>query len=222
MGDVTRVVVATGTKREAAALAGAGWTVIAGGGDAAALDARLTPACEGASGVLSFGMAGALAPGLAVGDWVIGEHVTGAVSAVCDPAWRDVLTARLPSARIGGVHADGRMVVKVAHKQMLGASGDVCAVDMESHVAARVAAACGLPLAIVRCVSDEANRALPPAIAVAMRPGGGIDGGAVLRSLVAEPRQIPSLIRVTRDFARAMRALRQGGAAIEGAIPPSR
>ncbi len=208
---MTHVVVATGTIREAAALRGQGLTVIAGGGDAEALARRLE--AEDAKGFVSFGMAGALVEGLAIGDWIVGDRVTGAIDRACDAGWSAALAAALPRARVGALRADGRMVSTVAEKRALAVGGAI-AVDMESHVAARVAAARGLPFVIVRCISDPADRALPPAVAVSMRPDGGVDVVAVLRSLIAHPGQIGALAATGVGFARAMRALERGAAAL--------
>ena len=212
---MTHTVVATGTKREAAVLRGRGWIVIPGGGDAAGLERRLRAAAEGASGILSFGMAGALADELAVGDWIVGDRVTGAVEAMCHPAWRDALAARLPGARVGAVFADGRMIAAAAEKRVFHARRRALAVDMESHVAAACAAERGLPFAIVRCVSDAAGDDLPAAITVAMRPGGEIDTSAMLASLLRRPGQIARLVGMGWAFARAMRALKAGAGRIE-------
>lgn len=208
------VVVATGTKREATALRGSGWTVIAGGGDPEGLRARLEAAAGGASGLLSFGMAGALADDLTIGDWVVGTAVVGAVSQRCDPAWCDGFVAALRHAHRGRVYADGRMITDVVEKRALGRRFGALAVDMESHVAASVASERGLRLAVLRCVSDEASRPLPSAIAVAMRPDGALDMSAMLRTVARRPGQLPDLARTLFGFARAMRSLEQGGEAI--------
>jgi adenosylhomocysteine nucleosidase len=215
---VTRIVVATGTRREAAVLDARGWTVIAGGGDDAGLKQQLRDASVGASGILSFGMAGALSDTLAVGDWIVGERVTGTIEAACDPAWRDALAARLPGARVGAVFADGRMIASAAEKRALSARTGALAVDMESHVAARVAAERGLPFAAARCVSDAAAHDLPDAITVAMRPDGGIDAAAMLGSLLRAPGQVGRMVGMGWTFARAMRALKAGASRIEGTL----
>ena len=210
------ILVATGVKREAATLARAGFVAIAGGGDAARLRAKLEAAAAGASGMLSFGMAGALREDLRIGDWVVGTGVRGAVDLPCDVRWSDALAART-GARRGPVHADGRLIAAVAEKLALGADGAL-AVDMESHVAAEVAAAHGLPFAIARCISDEARHAMPPAILVAMRTDGGVDGGAMLRSLLMQPGQVPDVAVTIAGFLRAMRALKRGAANLEAAM----
>jgi adenosylhomocysteine nucleosidase len=208
------ILVATGTKREAAALTQPGFIVIPGGGDPVQLRAKLLGAANGASGIMSFGFAGALDDSLKLGDWVIGSHVAGAFEATCDPVWARTLAAQLPGARIGACYADGRLISDALEKRALGERFGVLAADMESHIAAQVAAECGLPFAIVRCISDEANHVLPPAIAHAMRPDGGVDGWAMLRSMLREPQQLPRLAKTIGGFLRAMAALKQGAALI--------
>jgi uridine phosphorylase len=211
---VSHVVVATGFNREVATLRQSGIVVVAGGGDPIGLRAKLEQAAAGAAGIVSYGMAGALADGLAIGDWVVGDRLSGAIELACDPDWRDALLARLPGARKGGFFADGRMIDTVAEKLALGERHGCLAVDMESHVAGAVAAERGLPFAIVRCVSDGARHLLPHAITVSMRADGGVDSKAMLRSLAARPGQVADVARTTAGFAKAMRELKRGAVRI--------
>ena len=208
------VVVATGFNREVATIRQPGVVVVAGGGDPVGLRARIERAAAGAAGIMSYGMCGALADGLVIGDWVIGDRLSGAVEAVCDPAWAAALLAKLPKARAGGYFADGRMIDIVAEKLALGQRHAALAVDMESHVAAAVAAERGLPFAILRCVSDAARHLLPHAITVSMRADGGVDAGAMLRSLASRPGQAADVARTSAGFMRAMRELRRGAVAV--------
>lgn len=205
------VVVATGFNREVACLKHlAGVVAVAGGGDPIALRHRIEQAAHGAVAIASFGMAGALADGLMIGDWIVADRLAGAIDARCDARWTTALAAALPSARIGGFYADGRMIDTVAEKLALGERHHALGVDMESHVAAAVASERNLPFAIVRCVSDGARHLLPHAITVSMRPDGGVNGRAMLASLAARPSQVADVARTTAGFARAMSALRQG------------
>ncbi|MBY8828966.1 phosphorylase family protein [Hephaestia mangrovi] len=207
---MSHVVVATGFNREVQTLRQPGIVVVAGGGDPVGLRRKLEQAAAGAAGIASYGMTGALADGLAIGDWVVADRLSGAIEIECDPAWRAALAARLPGARVGGFFADGRMIDTVAEKLALGERHAALAVDMESHVAAAVAAERGLPFAIVRCVSDGARHLLPHAITVSMRPDGGVDTQAMLRSLARRPAQVADVARTTAGFARAMRELKRG------------
>ncbi len=208
------VVVATGFNREVATIRQSGVVVVAGGGDPVGLRARIERAAAGTAGIMSYGMCGALTDGLVIGDWVIGERLAGAVDAVCDPDWAAALAAKLPGARLGGYFADGRMIDTVAEKLALGERHAALAVDMESQVAAAVAAERGLPFAILRCVSDGARHLLPHAITVSMRPDGGVDGRAMLRSLAARPGQAADVARTSAGFMRAMRELKRGAAMV--------
>lgn len=211
---MSHVIVATGTKREASTLRHPGLVVIAGGGDAARLHAELDAVSEGAAGIISIGMAGALVDGLAIGNWIVGDRLAGGAEGDCDRAWRDALLSKLPGARIGTVYADGRMIDTIAEKRLLGDRHRAVAVDMESHVVASVATEHGLPFAIARCISDGADRILPHAITVAMRSDGGIDLSAMLRSLARRPGQIMEIADTAAGFARAMREFKRGAARI--------
>jgi adenosylhomocysteine nucleosidase len=209
------VIVATGFTREVRSCAGPGIVAIAGGGRSDRLAAALESAtARGAAGILSFGLTGGLAEGLAIGDWIVGDRLTGAVTMACDPAWRDALAAALPRARVGAFFADGRMIDTVAEKRRLGAEHGALAVDMESHVAARVAQAHGLPFAIARIVSDEVGHLLPPAITVSMRPDGAFDRAAMRRSLAAAPEQMADVVQTMRQFLIGFRGLRAGACAM--------
>lgn len=207
---MSHIVVATGFNREVATLRQSNVVVVAGGGDPVGLRAKIERAAAGARGIASYGMCGALADGLQIGDWVVADRLVGAIDLECDPSWAAALAARLPGARRGGFFADGRMIDTVTEKLALGEQHGALAVDMESHVAGAVAAERGLPFAIVRCVSDGARHLLPHAITVSMRPDGGVDAWAMLRSLAGRPRQMADVARAAAGFARAMRALERG------------
>lgn len=215
-----RVLAATGLRREARLLAGPAVQVVAGGGAAAGLEAALDRlAGEGASGLISIGIAGALAPDLRPGDWLVATAVLdGEETFPTDPAWTARLAARLPGATSGLLLGIDGMVAEAAGKAALHRRTGAAAVDMESHVAARVARRHGLPFAAARVVSDAAHRSLPPAARVGMRPDGRMDLPAVLRALRAEPGQLPALIRTAIEAERAFRALFRGHRLLGGRL----
>jgi hopanoid-associated phosphorylase len=207
---VRRVLAVTGTRREASVLRHAGVVAVAIGGSGAALDAALAAQGGAIDGIISFGMGGALGPDLKLGDWVIGTGLCGAVSALCDAEWAAALARQLPGARSGPCYADGRLIGDSNEKQALYRKYGALVADMESHLVGQAAARLGIPFAILRCISDEAAADLPPAIAVAMRPDGRLALGAIFKSILTNPLQLPALMGSTTRFNRAFAALEAG------------
>jgi len=176
----------------------------------AALEAAIS---EGAVGVISFGIAGGLAPYLAAGDWVIGSGVrAGEERHPADLTW----TRRLLDALPGAVHADlagvDAPLAQASDKRRLYESLGAVAVDTESHIAGRIAAAQRIPFAICRTVIDAADRDLPPAALVGLRHDGTPDVLALTQSIVQQPNQVPALARTAMDLWIARKALRRARA----------
>src|SRR5713226_4650297 len=90
------IVAVTSLALEARIAGGPGVSVICSQGER--LAAALESAVEcGACGIISFGVAGGLAPGLAVGDWIAATAViTGQRRFPTDPTWTRSLCDRLP------------------------------------------------------------------------------------------------------------------------------
>lgn len=202
------MIAVSGLKAEAKLAAGPQVHALAGGGDGAALALALDAAAAHASGIISFGVAGGLAPGLKPGAVLVARSilVEDGDAFIADPAWAQALAVALgaPLVDLLGVDAP---VVNCAGKRALHLRTGAHAVDMESHIAARVAAARGLPFAALRVVADPASRQLPHAALVAMRPDGGIAFAALMRSLARDPGQIPALMRTAQDANAAFAAL---------------
>jgi len=202
---------ATGLKREAALIAQHGLQSVVSGGVAEALAKRLEDALtrDKVAGIVSVGLGGALSRELAVGDWVIGERVTdGATTWETDGAWTKALVAALgPAARPGVLVGNDAMVANAKAKAALHKTTGALAVDMESHVAARIASAHGLPFVALRVMSDAADRTLPNAALAGMQPDGGMNLAGVLWALAKAPRQLPALIRTGQEAEVAFRAL---------------
>ena len=205
------ILAVTGLRREQRILSAPGIEVLAGGGDAARLATLLEARAGEAEGIISIGIAGALAPGLQPGDWIVASAVRdGEDIWPTDPAWYARLAALLPGARGGVQLGRDAMVPSAAEKAALHHATGAIGVDMESHLAARAARRHGVPFAIARVVSDAADRDLPVAAQRGMRPDGGVDIPAVLRALAADPRQLPALIRTGWEAEKAFRALLGG------------
>ncbi len=205
------ILVATGLQRERRLLDGPGLTVVVGGGDSRHLEASLDRLAGEARGIISIGIAGGLSPELRSGHWVVATAVhDDVISIPTDHAWTRRLLGRLTGATAGTIFGTDAIVAEAVQKADLNRTTGAAAVDMESHIAGRVARRFHLPFAAARVVSDAAHRTLPPAARVGMRPDGAVDVVAVLRSLVEKPGQLGALIRTGVDAERSFRSLLRG------------
>jgi hopanoid-associated phosphorylase len=219
------ILAVTGLQREARILAGPGVEVVAGGGDHARLETTLERLAPGARGIISIGIAGALATELRPGRWVVATAVHDRGAALpTDPDWTDRVASRLPGAARGPLLGVDAVAATAVHKAELRRASDAVAVDMESHIVARVARRHRRPFVAARVVSDAAHRTLPPAARVGMKRDGNVDLPAVLRSLLLAPWQLPALIRTGLEAETAFRALLRGhrllGPGFGGPISP--
>ena len=155
---------------------------------------------RGVSGLISFGLAGGLDPALAPGILIVPRTVVqGDERWDVDPA----LVARLGGST-GHILAGGDGVLATsAEKAALRRTTGADAVDLESAAAARS----GLPFAALRAVCDPAERDLPRAALVALDARGRIGALHVLAAALARPAELPALVRLAGDAARARRAL---------------
>jgi adenosylhomocysteine nucleosidase len=207
------VLAVTGLAREARVAAGPGVATVGAGGNPErlreVLKGRVRPGCRA---VMSIGIAGGLDPALVPGDVVVAtgivangrrqathpEVVTALVRRLADAPFRVLL------ADLAGVdHA----VLSPHAKATLRTATNAAAVDMESHVAAAFAQGHGLPFCAVRVVCDPADRALPAAIAKALKPNGEPDVLAVLGALARRSAKVGGLVRLARDSSAAFASL---------------
>jgi adenosylhomocysteine nucleosidase len=202
------VVAVTSIALEARIAHGPGVSVVLCSQAAHLVDKLKAAIAHGASGIISFGIAGGLAPHLAAGDCIVASAVKyGNEVLATDRAWAQRLLRAIPKAIHAEVVGSDVLVATPAHKAQLHAETGAIVVDMESHIAARVALDHGIPFAVCRTVIDAAHRTLPPAAAVGLRPDGTPDLRAVIRSLLRYPTQLPDLIRTARDAEVAESAL---------------
>jgi hopanoid-associated phosphorylase len=204
------VIAASGLKAEARiAERSAGVRAVAGGGDETRLAALIEQAiADGARGIISFGIAGGLQPGLVSGTCIVGTSaVVDGRAYPTDKAWSQRIAALLPDAERGPIAGSRMPAASSDAKKALHDATGAIAVDMESQVVARIANARRLPFAILRVVADGADQRLPPAALHGMKPDGTPDIVGVLKSLASEPRQLTDLIRTAAAARRAMAGL---------------
>ena len=118
-------------------------------------------AADGAGWVISAGYAGALAPGLRVGDLVLGKNHS-------DPGLLNAarLLLERESPHVGSLLTHPATVETAAGKGALHAATGALAVDMETAWIAVVCAAAEVPLLSLRVVSDDAATDFPVPVRV--------------------------------------------------------
>jgi adenosylhomocysteine nucleosidase len=204
------VIAVTGLHVEAEIARKAGLMTVCAGGIPAHTAAALGQAVAATrpSGLVSFGIAGGLAPGLRPGTLLLpGAVIAGdGTRWSVDAAWRARLRQRIEAAE-GDVLGGDAIIVDAAAKALHHARGGAVAVDLESAMVAEAAARAGLPFVVLRAIADPAERGLPPAAALRLKPDGRPDLRAVFHSVLMEPAQIGALLRLARDTRRALRAL---------------
>lgn len=153
----------------------------------------------GCSGVVSFGVAGGLDSDLRPGDCIVASAVIDNTGLwPTDPLLSSKLLALVPDARHGLIAGVNSVVPDPPSKRELRRRTGAVAVDMESHLVARFAAAHALSCATLRVVIDTADRTLPKMATGAVRAGGVADYRELMRELV-RPSQLMAMLRIAND-----------------------
>lgn len=200
----------TGLEAEAKIARRAGFAAVVGGGDHRRTVEVVEEAGFQAECLVSFGIAGALKPGLKPGDIVLSTEVIDE-----DRSWvsGESLRARIPQLvrEIGAIEGPvlGAQMILATKTDKLRAWHETgaIAVDLESVVVARAGAALGIPFLVLRAIADPATRALPPAALLPLSAEGKPQVGQVLASVMRRPQQLPSLFGVAREARQALAAL---------------
>jgi len=157
------------------------------------------------SALISFGLAGGLAPSLTAGTLVIPSTILWRGQRYpTDPR----LTVALGGPTIKTLLAGEIIAATASGKAALYEATGAEAIDLETGPMAEAAAASGIPFAALRATCDPAGRDLPPAALAALNATGAIALTRVLRSLARRPAQLPALLALAGDAARARKALR--------------
>jgi len=200
-----KIGIITGLTAEAHWLREAGFMVQVGGGTPYGAQCAAEGLVKaGAQGLISFGLAGGLTPGLMPGSILVPPAVIeGTRTYICDFRLMEFL-----GGSTGAPVLAGQKIAATAHeKALLYRRSHPAAIDLESGAVARVAAEKGLPFAVLRAVTDPAELDLPPAAMVALKDDGSVDLGKVLLAVLKQPRQIPGLIALGKDAKAARAAL---------------
>ncbi|MDE0624785.1 MAG: hypothetical protein OXH99_00160 [Bryobacterales bacterium] len=153
-------------------------------------------------GIVSAGFAGALDPGLDVGEVLVADRILHGGHAY---------PARIPSACPPGVRSGALLtadeVIGTARAKRDLARGGARAVDMEAAAVARLAAVQKLPFYCVRSISDGADEDLPVDFNRALRADGSLSMWRVIRQAGCRPGAWRRLLGLARNAGTASRSL---------------
>jgi hopanoid-associated phosphorylase len=215
----------TGLASEAAIARRIGLIAAAGAGTRAGTEAAIAElVAAGVPGLVSFGIAGGLAPALSPGTLLLPPAVRSVSGEgyFVDVEWharlRAAARAGALSVVVGGMLGADRIAATAEAKARVHSETGAIAVDLESHLVAAAARRARLPFVILRAIADPANRTLPKAALIPLAQGGEPRLLRVLGSLVREPWQISGLLELRRDARAALVALEQGARALGSAL----
>lgn len=160
--------------------------------------------------LVSLGFSGALLPGLAPGQLVLGdsfrhfEPPTGMLEEVETPApprplaelARHLEASGLPVA-LGSLVTTGSIIHKGRQSELLRHLPHPV-LDMETSVLARAAAAAGVPFLALRVITDTGEEEIPDFLREGWEPGYGPGPGKALGWLAADPRRLGPLLHLWR------------------------
>ena len=172
---------------------------------------------------LSVGFGGALTPGLATGDVVIGKHTAAierpsdriAFDEVYSEAVFDTLTEAGFRASYGDVLTVPEPLLSAGQKRKHGLRTGSAVVDMESYWIARESRRAGVPIVSVRVILDEMDRDLPELVAAIMADGGQNELRHAFRAML-RPASAGALLPLA---VRARKAAATIGSAVRAVIP---
>jgi adenosylhomocysteine nucleosidase len=164
---------------------------------------------SGATGLISFGIAGGLDPNLAPGTVLLPEtvHTDRGETFYADGPWRKRLLAHVPGAVSGAIYGGEAVVTRAADKRMLFGSTKATAVDLESGPVARAATEAGIPFVVLRSVADPAHRNLPRAAVLGLNDEGKVAYATMLGQAVRNLHQFPALLSIAFETRRALAAM---------------
>ena len=195
-------------------------TLVSGPGPRRADAAARQLLAAGCDALLSFGLAGGLAPALRAGALIVATtvHTTNGESLNCDHSLHDALFSSLKAsgALSAPLYGADLPIVTHADKRALYETLGVAAVDMESAAIGRAAGEASCPFAVLRCVVDPAYFTLPRAALAGMAEDGGSRPLATAAAVLMRPFELPDLIRLALWYGGALRTLRGAGALLCG------
>ncbi len=167
---------------------------------------------QGAEILISWGCAGGLGSHTYPGQLFLPERIIdqNQQQFLTDEFWRNALKDRLQSliqCHSGTVLQAGQIVTSVIKKQQLFAEHQAAIVDMESAAIARAAQQAKLAFIVVRSVVDSSDFSFPEWLVSCLKPTGKLLPMSLALKLSRNPFRLKYLLKLSRDFSLAHKAL---------------
>jgi adenosylhomocysteine nucleosidase len=166
---------------------------------------------DGATALMSFGIAGGLDPRLAAGAVIITSEVRAQYLPTLkfDGRWAEQMRRFVPNAlNVALAHTPGVLNSPEAKADLFEATG-AAAADMESYGVAEVATLQKLPFAALRVVADGAHDTVPNVAMAAMTADGRVRVFSSIMGALMNPGEIPDLMALGSRTAIAKEKLRE-------------
>jgi adenosylhomocysteine nucleosidase len=215
------VLCTSGLAVEARIARAAGFSVVVGAGDRERTKALVETAAGRTDCLVSFGIAGGLAPGIRAGTVIVsGDVVSERQHWRVDARYRNQLSefARDVGAIEGPVFGATAVLATQSEKQRAWTTTGALAVDLESEIVARAAAALGIPFLVLRTVADTARRDLPPASLIPLATNGTPHCSRVFAAVLRRPFQLAGMISLAHETGLALSALIGPARALRGFV----
>ena len=168
------------------------------------------------AGVIVAGVAGALAPELAIGDLIIDTNSTDADRVA---EFMNAMSSQR-RVRVGPIHTAKELVGSARAKKQLYKETNAIAVDMENIYTRQLAERRKVPWLGIRAISDTAFENISAQVVHFVDGSGTVRPWDLTLSLARKPMLIPQLIRLGRNTQSATRHLSDAiGAVIRSGWP---
>ena len=210
MPSPVTVLCTSGLAVEAKIARAAGFSVVVGAGDRYRTKTLVETVAARTECLVSFGIAGGLAPELKAGTIIVsGQVISESGRWGVEPVYRARLSqfARAIGAVEGSTFGASSTVATQTEKRSVWKATGALAVDLESDIVARIATSLGVPFFVLRTIADTARRDLPPAALIPLCSDGTPHLRRVAGALLRRPFQLPELARLARETRTALSAL---------------
>jgi adenosylhomocysteine nucleosidase len=217
-GDKVAIIAALASERrtlatvEVPGMAATIFVIQSGPGADAANRSALYAVANGATALISWGLAGGLNPAAVPGTLILPKRVVAPGLATLETTgqWRSRLESLCPSdlsVNSGDLATVPRVLLTPAEKALAEIELSAVAADMESWAIGDVARRAGLPFAVVRVIVDGPEDALPEQISSFVTAAGETRPVAAALSVLWHPGNFSLVMNLARRSALAHRVL---------------